>query len=851
MYEHACLIKKVGIPMTKEKNKVLVIDDQKTSVTALSMMLEPEYKIFAVGNGREAVPAAETCMPDVILLDIRMDDMDGYEVIKNLKKSDLVKDVPVIFITGLSDEGSEEKGLALGAADYITKPLSPAIVRLRVHNQINMREQLNTIKQQIKSIRMLEFENIKNMLASTPHSCHLWNRDMKMLECNDASSLLFRCDSKEEFIKRFFDFSPEYQPDGTLSSEMAVMALKKAFDEGKAVFDYMHKTNDGEPLPCEVTLVRVSLQSDDYVVVYQKDLREHYAMVERLGVALEDAKAASEAKSNFLSNMSHEIRTPMNAITGMGELLLHEHLNPRQTGYVNDIVVSAKSLLGIINDILDFSKIEAGKLELSPIDYDFTAFLDNIESMFIFVAKNKDLEFKLERGNGLPEALLGDDLRLRQTLTNILGNAIKFTEEGSVQLKVTKADNTLTFEIKDTGIGIRKEALPKLFSAFEQVDSQKNRNIVGTGLGLTISKSFIDMMGGNITLESEYGKGTTFTVTIPAIEGNKGRVEKDVPITEHDSIYAPDAKILVVDDNKFNLNVSEGLLRLLGVKAEIAESGFEAIALIGQNKYDIVFMDHMMPEMDGMETTKRVRDMGGRYSKLPIIALTANAVSGAKEMYLANGFDDFISKPIETQALVRVLEEFLPPEKIKRRTSPSDLQARHDMEDELLRKSIITFVKGNLDTMRKINDALKSEDIKTAHRIAHTLKSSAAYLKLSELQDAASSLEDSLQGETPEYSQEQLDILNKELENALKKYDFALAEARIEEQEVELINEDELKSLFSGLEGLLKRGDFEAVEFVSKLRGAEKTKKLADLVDDFDFEGALVELGEIMEGNDL
>jgi CheY-like chemotaxis protein len=305
--------------------------------------------------------------------------------------------------------------------------------------------------------------------------------------------------------------------------------------------------------------------------------------------------------------------------------------------------------------------------------------------------------------------------------------------------------------------------------------------------------------------------------------------------------------VLVVDDNIFNLNVSEGLLGLMGIEAEMAESGYDAIELIGHKDYDVVFMDHMMPEMDGIETTLFIRGMGVKYKTLPIIALTANALSGAKEMFLSNGFNDFISKPIKTQELIRVLKDWIPPEKIQERTDDGNSgEPEHSaMEDELFRKSIVTFVKGNKDTMENLIDAIDLKDMKTAHRMAHTLKSSAGYLKLTKLQDAAASLEDSLHGKPPRYTSAQLDVLSKELESALHKYDYVLSESHSDNNEIEQIDKSELTSLLAELKPLLEKGNFDAVNYVNRLKGSEETKKLAELVDDFDFEGALRELSII------
>jgi len=383
-------------------------------------------------------------------------------------------------------------------------------------------------------------------------------------------------------------------------------------------------------------------------------------------IAKSRSDSASQVKSAFLANMSHEIRTPMNAIIGMTELLEHEELSARQREYVNDINSSANSLLSIINDILDLSKIESGKLILNPANYDFQAMLDNISSMFKYVAQKKGLEFRFDSVGEIPKILYGDDIRLRQVLTNICGNAVKYTEKGYIRLKISSLGDKLVFEVKDTGMGIKKESLPGIFNAFEQDKTEKNRHIAGTGLGLPISKAFVEMMDGSIMLDSEYEQGTVITVIIPLVLGSVSEVVYENRSEAELTICAPEANILLVDDNEFNLKVAYGLLKLHSIEAKKASSGREAIDLIRENDFDIVFMDHMMPDMDGIEAVAEIRKLGDKYKTLPIIALTANAVQGAKEMFLLNDFNDFLSKPIDMHKLVQILIDWLPNEKITR-----------------------------------------------------------------------------------------------------------------------------------------------------------------------------------------
>jgi len=569
-----------------------------------------------------------------------------------------------------------------------------------------------------------------------------------------------------------------------------------------------------------------------------------------LSEAVEIAQEASKAKSEFLSSMSHEIRTPMNAIIGMSELLGHEQLNIRQMGFVNDIAASSKSLLGIINDILDFSKIESGKLELNPADYELDALLDNVESMFTYVAQRKGLEFKVEMEGGLPKCLFGDDLRLRQALTNICGNAVKFTEKGRITLGVSSENGeTLVFKIIDTGIGIKNEDLPKLFKAFEQLDKVKNRSVVGTGLGLSITKAFVEMMGGSVGVESVYKSGTTFTIKVPIVIGKPENIRIESIAGVGAMLSAPEASVLVTDDNEFNLKVASGLLGFMDIEADTAYSGAIAIAMVQRRDYDIVFMDHMMPEMDGVETVREIRNLGGKYENINIVALTANAVKGACEMFLENGFNDFISKPIDANQLQAIVKKYLPPEKVKIADMSAKGDEATDKEAQLKRKSIALFVKDNRGTAAAIRESLSAGDVKTAHRVAHTLKSSAGYLGKKDLQQAAASLEDSLKDERDAHTPNQIDALAKSLAEALADFDAILRETETVKAETKAPEGDELAAMFSELKELLEKSDFQASAYAEKLQGVAGMEKLTELVDEYDFDGALELLIEYLEKN--
>lgn len=375
--------------------------------------------------------------------------------------------------------------------------------------------------------------------------------------------------------------------------------------------------------------------------------------------------AASQAKSQFLANMSHEIRTPMNAILGISEILLHNDRLPEQERkYVGDIKISSEALLAIINDILDISRLESGKLTLTETDFDFLAMLENLRDLGAYLAAPNKLLFEYRPGAKLPRYLKGDEVRLRQVLLNLISNACKFTPAGSVTFEISVVqDDFLRFVVADTGTGIDKEDQARLFEPFQRVESTRNKGIQGTGLGLSICSNLVEMMGGSISLKSEPGQGSVFTVLIPLRQGDETAIA--AKNSGEPTAFAAGVKVLVVDDNEINLSVAEGLLSdLYGISCELANSGARALELVQQQDFDLVFMDQMMPEMDGVETAGRIRDLGGKYAAMPIVALTANAVKGTKEYLLTMGINDYLTKPIEIAEMDAVLRKWIPAGKV-------------------------------------------------------------------------------------------------------------------------------------------------------------------------------------------
>ena len=430
-----------------------------------------------------------------------------------------------------------------------------------------------------------------------------------------------------------------------------------------------------------VTLGLLSLLFFNYLILmfYNRKLSE----------AAEAANQANEAKSHFLSVMSHDIRTPMNAILGLNEMVLRDSHEDEIVAYSESIRTAGRTLQGLINDILDFSKIEAGKMAIINVDYSFASMLNDLVNMVQGKANDKGLTLNLDIDKNIPSILNGDEIRIKQVITNILSNAVKYTKEGFVTFKVgfekeNDASIMLIISISDTGIGIRPDDMKRLFQAFERIEESKNRNIEGTGLGMSIAQNFLKMMGSHIEVESEYGKGSTFSFKL--IQG----VKEWNPIGDYEESFkrslserriyrerftAPEARLLVVDDTPVNLTVFQNLLKRTRVQIDTALSGDEGIALFKQRHYDVIFLDHMMPDKDGIETLKEMKNIADTTNTgTPTVCLTANAISGMREMYIKAGFDNYMTKPIDPDKLETLLLEYIPKDKIA--------SAANDEEDD-------------------------------------------------------------------------------------------------------------------------------------------------------------------------
>ena len=509
------------------------------------------------------------------------------------------------------------------------------------------------------------------------------------------------------------------------------------------------------------------------------------------------AESANNAKSDFLANMSHEIRTPINAVLGMNEMILREDRRVSELpvmneetvkeafknidNYAMDVKKAGHNLLAIVNDILDFSKIEAGRFDITEAPYGLSSLVNDLNNMILFKAQDKDLEFNIEVDPTLPNELCGDELRNRQIFTNLLNNAVKYTQEGSILFKL---DGERTEEgmlmlkavVRDTGIGIKAEDLEKLFTKFERLEMKHNSTVEGTGLGLVITKALVDMMGGTISVESEYRKGSTFTVMIPQ------KIISDVPVGDlqerfkannpeneayRETFHAPDAHILIVDDTRINLTVVVNLLKNTEMNIDTATSGAKAVVMAERTGYDLILMDQRMPEMNGTEALNLIRgNPGSASNRSPIICLTADAVMGAKDKYISEGFTDYLTKPIRIASLEKMLMKYLPEKKVER--IQEDIRAarakenegkedyaplieagvdpqtglKYSQNDDMLYKTLLSeYAAGMENKAENLNSNLRAKDWDTYSIYVHSLKSTSKMIGATALSEQAARLE--------------------------------------------------------------------------------------------------------------
>jgi len=704
-------------------------------------------------------------------------------------------------------------------------------------------------------------ERTSFMFDANPQANILFNCDFNVIDCNPATLVFFGLKSKAQFILGFSDIigrsMPELKRDGsraiTLNEWLAV-----AVNKGSAKFE-TELIHDGKERILSVECIKIPYDSSYAIVAYVNDVTE----VKNIAIELErrrkEAELANSTKSTFLANMSHEIRTPMNSIIGFSELALSDDIPAKTTEFLNNILSSAKWLLQIINDLLDISKIESGKMELEYIPFDLPDIIEHCRSLLLPKSKEKDIELKCHAEPVKGKMLLGDPVRLRQVITNILTNAVRFTNEGIVELSAINKDIEedkvrVYIEVKDTGIGMTPEQVERVYEPFTQADNSITRRFGGTGLGLAITKDIIELMGGTLEAESKLGVGSTFSFELTFCTIDEDSVVADEkPVTTELQKPKFNAEILVCEDNTLNQAVISEHLSRVGVRVVIAKNGKEGVDIVKERisrsisseesimvikPFDLIFMDVHMPVMDGLQAALKITEMG---VETPIIAVTANIMSHDMEYYKSCGMKETLGKPFSAIDLWKCLLRYLQP------VSKATVSIEHhpdDDDDTFLHKMKLEFAKYNRSKFAEIIDSINIGDITTAHRLAHSLKSNAAHINYEGLRTAAADVEGKLKGGENHVSKRQLDVLKAELDSVLSELAPLLSEyeAMINEK---ITDKDRIREIIEELEPFLVSKNPECEDMLDDIYRIEGAEKLAAKVENFRFDQALEELEKL------
>jgi len=602
------------------------------------------------------------------------------------------------------------------------------------------------VRRMLTQTRQIETEKQKyQTLFETNSDAVVILDDKGFIDCNPATLSLFGMDSVDTFLATPIpQLGTPLQANGHTAMDHAMQAIEEARSNGHADMEWQGLRKDGSVFPAEIALHAMQLEGKPVIQAIMRDVSERRAAEAAKEAAREAALHMARAKSEFVAKVSHEIRTPMHGILGMSGLLLKTQLNGQQREYVSTLKSSAESLLTIISDILDFSKIDAGKLSIEQIAFSPVALVQEVVSLFKARALEKNLQLKLILSDAPPAALLGDPTRIRQILLNLVDNAIKFTHQGEVELRLTfetvNHEVGCRFSVRDSGIGMNSDTQVRLFQAFSQADSSTTRRYGGTGLGLAISSQLAGLMGGRITVESTPAKGSCFTLmlllsptTLPLAEQPE---QADAQL---------EGRILVVEDHPVNQKVLAHQLHEMGLQYTIATSGQQALDLLAKEAFDLVLMDCQMPGMDGYETTRRVRQLPTDARHTPVIALTANAGSSFREVCLAAGGNDYLSKPYTEAALAAVLTQWLPQvdansPRIALLDLPA-LHARYPGNPDLVKELAAVFNSTTESSLAKLKSGIVQGDVELCRKEAHALKGAAASVRATAIQDGAARLE--------------------------------------------------------------------------------------------------------------
>jgi len=522
-----------------------------------------------------------------------------------------------------------------------------------------------------KTSELKEQKEMLELLFEKSYDGILLLENKKIIKCNEAIIKMLQYQSADELLNSHpSTLSPELQPDGSNSVEKSNEMIQICIENGSHNFEWVHKKANGENFWCDITLTYLHLKSGNIIHTVWREISDKKAleaenakMYNNLESEVEkrtkELNVAMRAKGDFLANMSHEIRTPLNAILGFITLLRKDEKDKKRQKYFDIVHTSSHTLIRIINDILDFSKIENNKLEIENKEFNIVKAFEDVHLLFLEKAKEKNISLTLNINFNTPLYVLGDVIRVKQIISNLISNAIKFTKNrGKIKIDLSYKDSYLTCSIEDNGIGISQENLSNIFNSFSQADTSTTRKFGGTGLGLSISKHLVELMHGSISVSSEINKGTIFTFTIELKE--VGSKVTNLPTnlkSMQEYHFNIESKILVVEDNKTNQMLMKMLLLDLDLECDIVENGLEALDRVKSKEYNIILMDENMPIMNGIEATKNIRELG--FKSIPIVAVTANALKGDKEKFLAAGMNDYLSKPINTKEFKFILNKYL------------------------------------------------------------------------------------------------------------------------------------------------------------------------------------------------
>ncbi|MBF0193464.1 MAG: response regulator [Magnetococcales bacterium] len=657
--------------MEFEKDKlhsILIVDDEPSNIEQLNEALQDEYRILFARNGEDALKIAETQYPDLILLDIMMPGMGGHEVCQRLKANQTLCNIPIFFVTAMTDIAEETAGLEMGADDYLSKPINPSLVKVRVRNRLKIKKAEKLIIQAYEYLKHSEART-RAILENALDAIITIEQDGKILEFNPAAEELFGFTADKVINKNLSTLINQYKLLDAIIEDIASQAKQKHRTPNvKRRIKLPGKRADGNIVNLEIGLTAILQKGQLTYTCFIKDITDYKQLLSSLRETLAVAESSNQAKSEFLANMSHEIRSPMNAIMGMTELVLATELNENQQENLEIVQSSANNLMTLINDILDFSKADAGQLYLEKIPFDLRGMLENNCDNLAVLAHKKELELYFDVADNIPP-LVGDHLRLSQIITNLVNNAFKFTNEGEVSILVKKNDQVkcrkdhicLHFTITDTGIGIPADRLTTIFEQFTQVDASTTRKYGGTGLGLTISKRLVELMDGDIWAESQEGIGSVFHFTAKFGIGSRSKtiplkksIKRDIQLYQPSHLLG--IRIIIADSHKTGRTIIKAMMKRFGAEIQDVASGsslLNALRLSKQNNYpfDVVIIDN---ELDF--THEESLEISSLYTNNIIMMLPTNMSYPQNAPGYQTQVDNSLKKPIKQYALLKRID---------------------------------------------------------------------------------------------------------------------------------------------------------------------------------------------------